>query len=279
MASQLRGKLAARGNRSLHHGETHNTISFEYFDEWLNGHRNNNANVNSLRDNQQSTILEEHEMRKYHPICEKILDTLLKEETKNHEVENQLPQGDCREEHKEEGEYNNTILTNGVCSNQRESIDGSLNYEGVPTNGWSQLYVGDIDIRFESVSTSPSFHKHEDEDLVEDNEEPRSTSPSPLELQEVDQIKKKEEEEVHSHEPSFIEGYLKMSEMDINESLSILYDTKSLVSDSLFKFSSLEEQSFLEYMKKIQRAMCNIKGNFMSLILNIKNLIELSEWL
>ena len=48
-----------------------------------------------------------------------------------------------------------------------------------------------------------------------DNEEPRSTSPSPLELQEVDQIKKKEEEEVHSHEPSF-EGSLKMSEMNIH---------------------------------------------------------------
>ena len=64
MASQLRGKLAVRGSTSFHHGETHNTISFEYFDEWLNGHRNNNANVNSLRDNQQSTSLEEHEMRK-----------------------------------------------------------------------------------------------------------------------------------------------------------------------------------------------------------------------
>ena len=59
-----------------------------------------------------------------------------------------------------------------------------------------------------------------------DNEEPISTSPSPLELQEVDQIKKKEEGEVHSHEPSFIEGSLNMSEMHI---LSILHDTKALV--------------------------------------------------
>ena len=87
-------------------------------------------------------------MSKYHPICEKSLDTLLKEETENHEVENQLNQGDCREEHKEEGEDNNKILTNGGCSNQRESIDGSLNYEGEPTNGCSQLYVGYTDIRF-----------------------------------------------------------------------------------------------------------------------------------
>ena len=58
-----------------------------------------------------------------------------------------------------------------------------------------------------------------------DNEEPRSTSPSPLELQEVDQIKKKKEEEVHSHEQSLIDGSLKMSERDIQEALRILHDT------------------------------------------------------
>ena len=29
VASQLRGKMAGRGNRSFHHGETHNTIHFE----------------------------------------------------------------------------------------------------------------------------------------------------------------------------------------------------------------------------------------------------------
>ena len=56
--------------------------------------------MNSLRDNQQSTSLEEHELRKNHPICENSLDTPLKEEIENHEVEHQLPQGDCREEHK-----------------------------------------------------------------------------------------------------------------------------------------------------------------------------------
>ena len=102
-------------------------------------------------------------------------------------------------------------------------------HNGVTTNGWSKLYVSDIDIIFESVFSSPSSHKHEYEDLVEDNEEPRSTSPSPLELQEVDQIKKKEEEEVQSHEPSFIVGSLNMSDMDIHEALSILHDTKTLV--------------------------------------------------
>ena len=112
-------------------------------------------------------------MRKNHPICEKNLDTSLKEETENHEVEHQLPQGNCREEHKQEGEDNNTILINGGCSNQRESIDGSLNYKGEPTDGCSQLYVGDIDIRFENVAASLISHKHEDEYLVTDNEEQR----------------------------------------------------------------------------------------------------------
>ena len=56
-------------------------------------------------DNQQSTCLEEHEMRKNQPTCEKSLDTPLKEETKNHEVEKKLPKGDWREENKEEYEY------------------------------------------------------------------------------------------------------------------------------------------------------------------------------
>ena len=52
--------------------------------------------MNSLRDNQQSTSLE-HEMRKNQPTCEKSLDTPLKKENENYEVENQLPQVYCRE--------------------------------------------------------------------------------------------------------------------------------------------------------------------------------------
>ena len=46
MARQLRGKLAEGGSRSFHHGETHNTIHFEYFYDWLNEFRKNNSNVN-----------------------------------------------------------------------------------------------------------------------------------------------------------------------------------------------------------------------------------------
>ena len=44
---------------------------------------------------------------------------------------------------------------------QRESTDGCLNCEGVPTNGFSQLYVGDIDINFENFVTSPNSIEHE----------------------------------------------------------------------------------------------------------------------
>ena len=54
-------------------------------------------------------------------------------------MEHQLPKGDRREEHKEESEDKHTILVDGGCANQRESTNGSLNYEGVPTDGCSQL--------------------------------------------------------------------------------------------------------------------------------------------
>ena len=114
---------------------------------------------------------------------------------------------------------------------------------------------------------------------MRDNEEPISTSPSPLEIQAVYQMKKKEEEKVRSHEPSFIEGSFKMSERNIHDAIIILNRTKSLVSNSCWKFSSLEEPSFLEDMEKIQRAMCNIEGNFMSFIFYRNNLVDLTEWL
>ena len=70
-----------------------------------------------------------------------------------------------------------------------------------------------------------------------------------------------------------------MSEMDIHEALSILHDTKALVSDYCWKISPLEEPSFLEDMEKIQRAICNIEGNFMSFIFYRNNLVELNECL
>ena len=54
---------------------------------------------------------------------------------------------------------------------QRASTEGCLNYEGVPTNGCSQIYVGDIEIRFENVAASQNSIKHKNEDLVAVEEE------------------------------------------------------------------------------------------------------------
>ena len=87
---------------------------------------------------------------------------------------------------------------------QRASMDGCLNYEGVPNDGCSHLYFGDIEITFESVAASQNSIKHENEDLVAVEEEKRSTSPSPLGLHEVGPSKKEEYEEVHLQEPNFI---------------------------------------------------------------------------
>ena len=70
-----------------------------------------------------------------------------------------------------------------------------------------------------------------------------------------------------------------MSEMDIHEALSILHDTKALVSNSCWKVSSFEDPSFLEDTEKIQRAICNIAGNFISFIFYRNNLVELNYWL
>ena len=99
---------------------------------------------------------------------------------------------------------------------QRAFTNGCLNYEGVPTDGCSHLYVGDIEITFEIVSTIQNSMKHENEDLVAVEEETRSTSPSPLELHEVGpSIDKEEYEEVHLQEPNFLEGSLNMNENKI----------------------------------------------------------------
>ena len=49
---------------------------------------------------------------------------------------------------------------------QRASIDGCLKYEGVSTDGCSHLYVGDIEITFETIFASQNSIKHENKDLV-----------------------------------------------------------------------------------------------------------------
>ena len=80
-------------------------------------------------------------------------------------------------------------------------------------------------------------------------------------------------------EPHFIEGSLMMNEKNIQEYLSILHDTQALVSNSCWRGTSLEKTYFLEDIEKIQRAMCHIKGNFMSLRFDRNKLVDLNEWL
>ena len=63
---------------------------------------------------------------------------------------------------------------------QRASTDGCLNREGIHIDGCSQLYVGDIEIRFENVVASQISHQHKYEYLVAGNQQLGSTSPSPL---------------------------------------------------------------------------------------------------
>ena len=45
---------------------------------------------------------------------------------------------------------------------QRASTDGCLKYEGVPNYGFSQLYVGDIETRYENVSAIQIYYEHKD---------------------------------------------------------------------------------------------------------------------
>ena len=53
---------------------------------------------------------------------------------------------------------------------QRESTDGCLNYQGVPNDRCSQIYVGDIEIIFENFYAIQIYHKNKYEDLVASNE-------------------------------------------------------------------------------------------------------------
>ena len=73
-------------------------------------------------------------------------------------------------------------------------------------------------------------------------------------------------------EPHFLEGSLKMNEKKIHKSLRILHGTQTLVSNSCWRATSLEETSFLEDMEKIQKEMCHIKCNFMSFLFYIDHL-------
>ena len=153
--------------------------------------------MNSLRNNQQYTSMEETDEPPISVGGE--AEEALHQEDRKSLPSNFEKNEETSHENEEKSlgtiEYHSKKHSN-VDMDQRASIDGWLNCERVPTDGCSQLYVGDIQIIFKNVYARQSYHGHEYEYLVADNEEPRSTSPSPLELQEVDQIKREEEEDI-----------------------------------------------------------------------------------
>ena len=112
----------------------------------------NKAYVNSLTNNDRSTSMEE---TKEPPssVGGEVEKVLHQEDRKS------LPSDFEKDEetsHEKEKEYLETIEyhseTNSTMdTDQRASTDGCLNYEEVPIYGCSHLYVGDIEINFESV--------------------------------------------------------------------------------------------------------------------------------
>ena len=119
------------------------------FDDLLYGFRHNKADLNSLRNNQQSTIIEE---TKDSPsfVCGEV------EKVLHQEDRNSLP-SDFEKYEENLHEYEEVYIENTedhfkthstLEMKQRESNDGCLNYERLPTYGFSHLYVGDVDITF-----------------------------------------------------------------------------------------------------------------------------------
>ena len=67
-----------------------------------------------------------------------------------------------------------------------------------------------------------------------------------------------------------------MSECKIKEVLHTLHGTHVLMKNLCWK---LEEKSSMEDMDKFQKAMTNTKGNFLQLLFDNDNLLELVELL
>ena len=157
----------------------------------VDGIYKNNSNKNWLRNNNQFTSREGTK--------ELQISVGDEEENELHEDDRKSLPSDSEKYEETSHEYEEVFIENTEDNfethatlevKQRASTDGWLNYEGVPTDGWSQIYVGDIDIRVKNVAASQNSIKHENEDLVAVEEETRSTSPSPLELHEVGPRKK-----------------------------------------------------------------------------------------
>ena len=127
-------------------------------------------NENSLSNNQQCTSRKE--------IKELQISVGGEEEKELHQEDRMSLPSDSEKYEETSHEYEYFFIENTedkfdthatLEMKQRASTDGCLNYEGVPTDGCSQLYVCDIEIIFESVYAIQSSHNHEYEYLVRNN--------------------------------------------------------------------------------------------------------------
>ena len=137
----------------------------------VEGSHENNSNKNSLRNSHQWTSREETKEIQI-SVGGEVQKVLHQEDQKSLPSDFEKYEETSHENEKESLEtieYNSEIHST-MDMDQRESIDRCLNCEGVPTNGCSQLCVGDIEIRFQNFSARKISHKHEYEDLVIDNE-------------------------------------------------------------------------------------------------------------
>ena len=83
-----------------------------------------------------------------------------------------------------------------------------------------------------------------------------------------------EEEEVHLPEIHFILGSLKMSDCKIKDSLHTLHGTHALMKNICWK---LEEKYSMEDMEKFQKAMISTRGNFMQLLSDRYDFLDLLD--
>ena len=118
------------------------------------------------------------------------------------------------------------------------------------TDGFSFLYVGDIDISFDETTGSTSSHDLEKYEVFTIEERvPRSISHSPNEIPKVDPML--EEEKDSFHWPSHFEGSLNTNDKKIQEALSTLQDTSALVSQLTWRDDSMESQTSNGVIEKI----------------------------
>ena len=90
---------------------------------------------------------------------------------------------------------------------------------------------------------------------------------------------RKEEGGDFPQEPHSFPWPLKMDEKNIQKALHLLQDTHSSVAHQCWIVASLEDQSSLESKQEMQKALFTIQGEFLQLISNRDDLIELADML